>query len=97
MTSNLIHCPALILGAFEKVLLPIPLDLTLSRAPNGRKHIVYTCKYTVYTVNRPKEKTKPNHNYLCLDMFKCCNYLCGQIDRFVFLGGNVIIYKIIVK
>ena len=44
MSAVVIHCPPLILGAFEKVVLPLPLDLALHRAPNGRKQIVYTCK-----------------------------------------------------
>ena len=44
MSAVVIHCPTLILGAFEKVVLPFPLDLAFPRAPNGRKHIVYTCK-----------------------------------------------------
>ena len=44
MSADVIHCVTLILGAFEKFVCLLPLDLALPHAPDGRKHIVYTCK-----------------------------------------------------
>ena len=44
MSVVVIDCSTLIFGVFEKVFLPFPLNLAFPRAPNGRKHIVYTCE-----------------------------------------------------